>query len=235
MIRSFLFQIFFWIFSVASALAMVPLFLAPRRAMIWAIRTWASGVLFGLKMIAGVRFEVRGQNHFPSGAVVVASKHQASIDVFALFTVLPDACFVMKKELLAVPLFGWIGVKAGMIVVDRDGHATALKRLVTDARSRMTEDRQLVIFPEGTRREPGAVGDYKPGVAALYRELALPVTPMALNSGQHWPAKGWQLTPGTLVFEFLPPIPAGLKRGEFMRSLEDRIEGATANLLMQRL
>jgi 1-acyl-sn-glycerol-3-phosphate acyltransferase len=135
----------------------------------------------------------------------------------------------MKKELLNVPLFGWHGLKAGMIVVDRAGHSTALKKLVRDTLERMKEVRQVVIFPEGTRGDVGVPGDYKPGIAALYRELDMPVTPLALNCGVHWP-KGLLRPPGTIVFHYLEPIPAGLKRGEFMRELQTRIDAATKAL-----
>jgi 1-acyl-sn-glycerol-3-phosphate acyltransferase len=150
-------------------------------------------------------------------------------DVFSQFALLPDACFVMKKELLMVPLFGWHGMKAGMIVVDRAGHSTALKKLVRDSTARMTESRQIIIFPEGTRGLPGQPGEYKPGIAALYRELEMPVTPLALNCGSHW-NKGFVVKPGTIVFDYLEPIPAGLKRGEFMRELQTRIDTATKAL-----
>jgi 1-acyl-sn-glycerol-3-phosphate acyltransferase len=129
-----------------------------------------------------------------------------------------------------IPGFSWHAWKAGMIFVDRQGHSAALKKLVRDARDRLAYGRQLVIFPEGTRSEPGAPGDYKPGIAALYRELGLPVHPVATNSGVHWPRKGFLRYPGTIVFEYLEPIPSGLKRGEFMRLLEERIETASARL-----
>jgi len=122
-----------------------------------------------------------------------------------------------------------------MIAVDRDGHAAALKKLVRETRERMGEDRQVLIFPEGTRKDPGAAPDYKPGIAALYRDLGMPCTPMATNSGVHWPAHGLKRHPGTVVFEFLEPIPAGLKRAEFMKELQVRIETASNALLAEGL
>jgi 1-acyl-sn-glycerol-3-phosphate acyltransferase len=142
---------------------------------------------------------------------------------------------VLKKELLVIPFYGWYSIKGGMIAVDREGHASALKKLVKDTRERLSEDRQVIIFPEGTRKDPGAQPDYKPGVAALYRDLDLPCTPVATNSGVHWPAHGFLRRPGTIVFQFLEPLPAGLKRGEFMRELQDRIETATNALLAEGL
>jgi 1-acyl-sn-glycerol-3-phosphate acyltransferase len=225
-LRSFLFQLFFWLWSAAWAIGMIVTFPLPRRVNTWCLRTWAQGLIAALEVLVGVKVEVRGQR--PAGPALVAAKHQSMFDVFSQFALLPDACFVMKKELM-VPLFGWHGLKAGMIVVDRSGHSTALKKLVRDSVERMTESRQIVIFPEGTRGAVGQPGDYKPGIAALYRELDMPVTPLALNCGSHW-NKSFLIKPGTIVFEYLEPIPAGLKRGEFMRELQTRIDGATKAL-----
>jgi 1-acyl-sn-glycerol-3-phosphate acyltransferase len=137
----------------------------------------------------------------------------------------------MRKELLAIPFFGWYSRKAGMIVVDREGGADALRKLVRDARKKLAEDRQLIIFPEGHRGEPGKAGEYQPGVAGLYRDLGLPLHPVATNSGLHWPAHGFLRRPGTIAFAFLEPIPAGLKRLELMRLLEARIEAGSNALL----
>ncbi|MEH0196981.1 1-acyl-sn-glycerol-3-phosphate acyltransferase [Caulobacter sp. CCNWLY153] len=227
-LRSFLFQLFFWLWSATMAILMLVTLVLPRPVNRAAMRIWSRGVILGLRILAGVRVEVRGQ--VPTGPALVAAKHQSMFDVFSQFAILPDACFVMKKELLMVPLFGWHGLKARMIVVDRDGHSAALKKLVRDSVDRMKETRQVVIFPEGTRGKVGEPGDYKPGIAALYRELELPVTPLALNCGQHWLHKSLLVQPGVIVFEYLPPIPAGLKRGEFMRELQTRIDGATKAL-----
>ncbi|KRA59506.1 acyl-phosphate glycerol 3-phosphate acyltransferase [Caulobacter sp. Root655] len=228
-LRSFLFQLYFWVWSVFTTLWMLPFLVLPRKATIWALRVWANGLILGLRVLAGTKVEVRGREHLPAGPALIAAKHQSMFDVFAQFALLPDACLVMKKELLRVPLFGWYGLKAGMIVVDRAGHSMALKKLVRDTVDRMKETRQVVIFPEGTRGDVGVGGDYKPGIAALYRELDLPVTPLALNCGVHWP-KGFLRPPGTIVFEYLPAIPAGLKRGEFMREVQTRIDAATKAL-----
>jgi len=227
-LRSFLFQLFFWLWSATMAILMLVTLALPRPINRAAMRLWSQGVILGQRVLAGVRVEVRGQ--VPSGPALIAAKHQSMFDVFSQFAILPDACFVMKKELLMVPLFGWHGLKARMIVVDRDGHSAALKKLVRDSVDRMKETRQVVIFPEGTRGKVGEPGDYKPGIAALYRELELPVTPLALNCGQHWLHKSLLVQPGVIVFEYLPPIPAGLKRGEFMRELQTRIDGATKAL-----
>jgi len=132
---------------------------------------------------------------------------------------------------MAIPIFGWFAGKAGMIPIDREGAAKTMRCLLKAASEAASEGRQVVIFPEGTRRAPGEAADYQPGVAGLYRELNIPCVPVATNSGRFWPASGLLKWPGTAVFEILPPIPPGLKRAEFMRRLESEIEAASARLL----
>jgi 1-acyl-sn-glycerol-3-phosphate acyltransferase len=234
-LRSLLFTAVFYVTSTVAAIAMTPLLLGPRRWVVIAIGMWARVVTFFLRLICGVKVEVRGREFMPTGPALIAAKHQGMFDTVAPFTFLRDAAYVLKKELLIIPFYGWYSIKGGMISVDRSGHAAALKKLVKDTRERMAEDRQVVIFPEGTRKDPGAEPDYKPGIAALYRDLGLPCTPVATNSGVHWPAHGFIRRPGTVVFQFLEPIPAGLKRGEFMKELEARIETASNALLAEGL
>ncbi len=230
-VRAILFAFWFWGISIPLAISYTLLLLFPRKAMIEAVRFWAKVIVFGLRWLGGVRTEVRGLEHLPQGEALIAAKHQSLYDFIGPFAFLPDASFVLKRELLSVPFFGWHANKAGMIAVDRHGHAKALKEMVRSARERVAEHRQILIFPEGTRKAPGAPPDYKPGVAALYRDLALPCTPVATNSGVHLNAQGILRRPGTIVFDFLPPIPAGLKRAEFMERLEQSIETASAALL----
>ena len=225
-LRSFVFALFFYTFSTLVALGMMPLLLAPRTWMVWALRLWCHVTSAALAVICDLRIEVRGRQHLPDGAAFIAAKHQCMFDTMAPFGFLPDACLVLKQELTKIPFYGWIALKDRNIVVDREGQAAALRKLVTDSRERMDQARQLMIFPEGHRMAPGEAPDYKPGVAALYRDLGLPCTPMATNSGTHWPAHGFIRRPGVMVFEFLEPIPAGLKRGLFMAELERRIETA---------
>ncbi|MGE5565180.1 MAG: lysophospholipid acyltransferase family protein [Parcubacteria group bacterium] len=234
-IRSLLFTAVFYVASTIAALLMTPLLLAPRRWTVIAIGVWARFVTVAMRIICGIKVEIRGREHMPTGSALIGAKHLCMFDTIGPFGFLHDACFVLKKELLVIPFYGWYSIKGGMIAVDRAGHAAALKKLVKDTRERLSEDRQVIIFPEGTRKDPGAEPDYKPGVAALYRDLGLPCTPLATNSGVHWPAHGFLRRPGVIVFEFLEPIPAGLKRGEFMKQLEDRIETATNALLAEGL
>ena len=235
LVRSLTFTAAYYLYSTLVALLMIPLFLAPRAWVTHVLRWYGAGTTLLLRLICNIRVEVRGREHLPKGAALIAAKHQCMFDVFGGFALLPDGCFVTKKELMWIPFLGWYARKAGMIVVDREGHANALRKLVADTRDRFKAARQLVIFAEGTRKAPGATPDYKPGIAALYRDLEMPVIPMALNTGVHWPAHGVLRYPGTIVFEFLPAIPPGLKRGEFMREMETRIEAATNALIADGL
>lgn len=230
-LRSLLFSVWLYLSIPLFAVGLSPALLLPHRFARGVVKLWARSVLFGLRWIAGVRVEVRGLEHRPSGAALVAPKHQGMLDIVVPFTVLDDPCYVLKKELMYLPFFGWFAWKTGMIPIDRSAGSTALKSMVKRARVRLAEGRQIVIFPEGTRTPVGAAPDYKPGVAAIYRDLGAECVPFATNSGVHWPAHGFMRHPGVAVFEFLPPLPAGLKRPEFMTRLETRIETASTALL----
>jgi 1-acyl-sn-glycerol-3-phosphate acyltransferase len=230
-VRSLTFVVLFYLWSAIFAITVIPLLLAPSEWMARALPIWSHGIHLLLRAICGIKVEIRGKQHIPTGPALVAPKHQCMLDVFTEFQVLPHSIFVMKKELVWIPFLAWYGLKLGCIVVDRSAHAVALRKMVADAKVRFQKSRQLVIFPEGTRGEPGVPGDYKPGIAALYRDLDVPVHPVATNSGVHWPRHGFMRRPGTIVFEYLEPIPPGLKRGEFMRLLEERIETASNKLL----
>ena len=231
-LRSLIFTGYFYLLSVACVFGAVPTALfGPRRALIAWMAFWNRATLAGLSAICGVKVEIRGREHLPTGAALIAGKHQCMLDAFAPFSYLPDPALVMKKELMWIPFLGWYSKLAGMIVIDRGGHSTALRKMMADARDRLDDARQLVIFPEGHRQDPGAAPDYKPGIAALYRDLDLACIPVATNSGVHWPAHGFLRKPGVVVYEYLEPIPAGLKRAAFMALLEERIETASGALL----
>ncbi len=232
--RSLAFNVVFYLWTLIAAIATLPLLLGRYRSAQWTLNTWARVVTWLLRVVGGVTVEVRGSEHIPAGAALVAPKHQCMFDIFGTMAVLPAPCYVLRKELMRIPVFGWWAWKGRMVVIDREGGAKALKKMLADARARLAEaPRQIVIFPEGTRGKPGKAGDYQPGVAALGRYLDMPCVPVALNSGAHWQKGGLALKPGTIVFEFLEPLPAGLKRAEFMRELEDRLEAASNALLAE--
>jgi 1-acyl-sn-glycerol-3-phosphate acyltransferase len=229
-LRSTLYAVLFFLWTTLVAVGFTPILFGPRRWTLWMFHFWGRGVV-GLLKVAGVRVEVRGREFIPNGAALVAPKHQCMLDVFAQFTWLPASAFVMKQELAWIPWFGWYGRKAGCIVIDREGSSKTMRQVIREGTERFSWGAQVVVFPEGHRQLIGAEPDYKPGIAALYRELNVPVCPVATNAGEHWSAKGLKLKPGLIVYQYLEPIPPGLKRAEFMRLLQDRIEGASAALL----
>jgi len=230
--RSILYGLWYYGVTVTLSILFIPLLALPRGALRGGIRMWAKMLIWGMRVIGGVRLEVRGLEHLPKGApVLIAAKHQSMFDIVPAFAYMPDALFVMKRELMRIPVFGWLNLKHRSIVVDRQGQAQAMRKMITDARDRFKEPRQLLIFPEGTRRPPGAEPDYKPGVAGLYRDLEVPCVPVATNTGVHVSSSGIARSPGVVVYEVLEPIPAGLKRADFMRILQERIETASDALM----
>lgn len=228
-LRSAVFTVWMFATLILLGIGCLPLLLT-RRGALWAIQTWAKGILWALRVFCGMRVEVRGVQHRPGGAALVASKHQGELDGIAPFALLDDPCFVLKEELMRLPILGWYAASSRMIPVNRGGGSAAVKALSAAAKDRLTEARQIVIFPEGTRQLPGAPPAYKSGVSALYRDLGFPCVPVATNSGLFWPAKGLLRYPGVCVYEFLEPIPPGLPRAAFMRELEERIETASTAL-----
>ncbi|MGE0006369.1 MAG: lysophospholipid acyltransferase family protein [Parvibaculaceae bacterium] len=230
-LRSLAYNVVFYVNLVLFLVLGTPFYLTPRKWSIRALQAWARTSLWWLEVICGTRYEVRGAENIPGGAVLVASKHQSAWDTFALLTLFDDPAMVLKRELVFIPLFGWFIPKFRMIPVERSSGAAALKIMVRRARDAAAMGRQIVIFPEGTRRLPGAPADYKPGAAALYLQLGLPCLPVALNSGLYWPRRKFLRYPGTIVVEILPAIEAGLKRRDFAQRLESAIETATAKLV----
>ncbi len=230
--RSLVFHLWFLIVSVVMFLGAIPLFLGPRILVIRAAQLWAHLQLWGLRVFCGQTYEVRGQEYVPQDAALVAAKHYSMWETIAFMVLVDDPAIVLKRELLNIPLYGWYGSKMGMIGLDRSGKAKALRELKRVSEKAVADGRQIVIFPEGTRKTIGAAPDYKPGAAGLYSGLGVPCVPVAHNSGLFW-CGGWKRHSGTILIEFLPAIPPGLRRAEFMRELEEKIETATKALLKE--
>ena len=222
-----------WLYGAMTVLGIgcLPLMLFGVDASLAPIRWWAKAALFGARLIVGIKVEFRGLEHRPDGAALVAGKHMSMLDTIAPFAVMKRPCYVLKQELMYLPAFGWYAWRTRMVPIRRQDAAKALRQMAKDCAERLKESRQIVIFPEGTRSDPGDDPDYKPGVAALYRDLDAPCHLLATNSGQFWPGHGIDRKPGTVVYEFLPPIPAGLKRGELMAELKSRLETASQALI----
>jgi 1-acyl-sn-glycerol-3-phosphate acyltransferase len=229
-LRSFLFNILFALWTGFIFIVSLPTLVLPRSAAWWMGGLWVRGALLLLRATVGLRHRVRGVEHRVAGPAIYASKHQSAWDTLVFPTLLEQPAYVLKQELIRVPLFGSYLKQCGMIPVDRQGGGTALKQLLKAARAAIAEGRSILIYPEGTRMPPGERRPYHPGVAALYGDLGVPVVPVALNSGLFWGRRAFNKKSGTITIEFLPPIAPGLPRREFMAELQNRMEGASQRL-----
>lgn len=232
-LRSLLFNIAFFSLTVLVAILGVPLLAARREVMLWLIRVWSRMVVWLLRVICGVRVELRGMDRITPGAVVVAAKHQSAFDTIVWLGLLPDPAYVIKKELLAIPLYGWHARKAGMIPVDREGGGPALRGMLRAAQKALADGRQIVIFPEGTRTAPGQRVPYHPGVVAIAGASASPVFPVATDSGRIWGRRAFLKRPGVIRISVLPPLPPGMPRARLLAALEDLIETETDRLMAE--
>jgi 1-acyl-sn-glycerol-3-phosphate acyltransferase len=232
-LRSLIFNFLFYVNLVLFLVLGSWFLLMPRKAAIRALQAWAKTSVFLLRICCGTKMEVRGLENIPPGPCLIAGKHQSFWETFALLPLLDDPSIVLKKELTYIPLFGWFALKFRMIPVARSAGSQALRNMVSRAKREIAEGRQIIIMPEGTRRAPDAVPDYKPGAAALYGALNVPCVPFGLNAGVFWPRRKFLRLPGTIVVEFLPVLEAGLKRQAFQDRLEAAIETSTRKLVAE--
>jgi 1-acyl-sn-glycerol-3-phosphate acyltransferase len=232
-LRSLLFYPVLYLNWAIFLLAGSWLLLGPRRWAMAGLAAHGRATVWLLRVICGTKMQVRGQEKLLPGPVIVAAKHQAAWDTFALIPLMKDPALVMKAELLTIPLYGAFCRKFELIPIQRQLGPAALRSMMREARGRAAEGREIVIFPEGTRKELNASPDYKPGILFLYQDLKLPVCPLALNSGAFWPRNSYLRYPGTIVVEFLDPIPPGLPREVFEERLQRAIEDASHRLLVE--
>jgi 1-acyl-sn-glycerol-3-phosphate acyltransferase len=233
-VRSALFNIAFFLWTVGLALVTWPALLLPRPATVAVYRFWSAGVGALAAALVGIRSRWIGLDRVPPGPVLYAAKHQSAWDTITMPGVLGEPAVVLKRELLRIPIYGGFVRRWGAIPVDRKAGAKALRGMVADARAMADAGRSILIYPQGTRVPPvadGAQAPYQPGVAALYAQLGLPVVPVALDSGLCWGRRAFFKRPGTITVELLPAIPPGLDRREFLRRLEAATESATDRLV----
>ena len=233
MLRSIIFVVVFYVTTALFVVLGSFLLFGPRRYAMMGLKAHAITCLWLLKWIVGTDVDVRGRDKLPKAPYLVASKHQSAWDTFALIPIFSDPALVMKAELTHIPFYGWFSRKFEHVFVRRERGPAALRKLVSDARDRAAAGREILIFPEGTRRTPGSPPDYKPGAVALYEGLGLPCVPIAVNSGLYWPRRTLWRYPGTIVVEILEPIPPGLPRAEFRALIQERIEDAANRLIIE--
>jgi 1-acyl-sn-glycerol-3-phosphate acyltransferase len=230
-LRSLVFNVLFYLVLVLLIIVALPTFVMPRAALMTVARWWARVSIWLMRVICNIKVEFRGVEKIPNGPLIVASKHQSMWETFALLPFFEQPLFILKRELLWLPVFGQFLIKANMIAVERSAPARALRDMTRRAGEAVRRGRQLIIFPEGTRRPVGAPPRYKAGVGQVYADGGVPCLPVALNSGLFWPRRTFMRYPGTLVVEFLDPLPPGLPRDEFLARVRTVIEEATNRIV----
>lgn len=228
-LRSILCNIILYTGTAVGLTILSPLLLGPKKLYMWIPKAWSTWVSWVLKKIVGIRYIIKGTP--PTQPVLFAIKHQSAWETVALNHILKAPVYILKKELLYIFPFGLYLKKAGMIPLDRKGGVDSLKRMLSLSKKRIEEGHSVIIFPEGTRSQPGKTIPYKKGIYTLYRSVNVPVVPVALNSGLYWPRRHFLKYPGTITISFLPTIQVGLKQEEFMSKLQTVIESESLKLL----
>lgn len=220
---------------IAWMIAGLVVLVLPRQSVIALARSWSRYYLWLCRVVGGIQVEFRGLNNIPKGPLLIAAKHQSIWETFALLSLFEDPCYILKRELAFIPLFGWFLAKMRNVPIDRKGGARTLLKLVKAAHREIDSGngRQIIIFPEGTRRAPGAAPDYRFGIAQIYSGLNVPCLPIALNSGVYWPRRSMKLRQGTIIVDILPVIETGMDRQSFFALMQERIEEASDRLLAE--
>jgi 1-acyl-sn-glycerol-3-phosphate acyltransferase len=228
------FTLLFYCNTIAHVVLALPALVLPGRRGLWcAVHSWIAVNQWLLRVCCGISHEIRFVDRIPSGPLIVAAKHQSTWEIFSLLSLFADPVFILKREVMWLPFFNLYCLKGGMIPVERGARSLAPIKMMKQAQKRIAAGRQILIFPEGTRRPAGATPNYKYGVVELYAKLGVPCLPIALNAGLYWPRRTLRFRPGTIRAEVLPPIPPGLSEEAFFARLQGSIETATNRLLAE--
>lgn len=230
LLRTLLFNLLFYPGSILYASVMSPCLLT-RRATLWGIRYWTYGVLALMRIVLGLDYRVSQKAKLPLETAIYACKHQSAWETIALWVLVPNPVFVIKKELYRLPVMGWWIRRSGCIALDRSAGMSAVKKLIKEAQERAAEGYNIIIFPEGTRMVPGETRDYLPGIAALYKYLKAPIVPIAVNSGLFWRRNAFLKKSGVIDVVFLEPLPAGRDTKPLLTELQAQIEAESQKLL----
>lgn len=226
-LRSALFNVLFISWTLTLGVLAFPALLFPRSAM--AVSSLWMDVTFAmLRIICGVRVVVEGVEHIPNMPVIFAAKHQSAWETLYLWRMLDNPAFILKKELIQIPIFGWYLARSKPISINRKAGKQAMRQVLEQGKQRLAAGRSIVIFPEGTRTKPGATKPYKKGVFALAEATGAQVIPVAHNAGQCWPRNSFRKYAGTITLRFLAPVEA---KQLTPSDLQEALEAASHSLL----
>ncbi|MEO0546895.1 MAG: lysophospholipid acyltransferase family protein [Pseudomonadota bacterium] len=236
LLRSVLYNLVWYINLPLQMIIQTPFyFFLSHKAAVKVPQRWARSNHFFHRWLVGTRVEVSGVENIPQGGALVAAKHQSTWDFYSLYEQLPDGAFVLKSELMKIPFFGWYVAKLRHIPIRRGDRKAAMRSMLEVAQTEIARDRQILIFPEGTRTAPGAAPAYRYGVTRMYETLQCPVVPVALTSGLYWPRRKFIRYPGVIRMRFLEPIQPGLDSADFAALIEERIEQGCLDLYRETL
>lgn len=232
MIRTFVFYLYLNIWTVIFGVLFSPTLLLSNRSICWACKIWAKLSLLGLRVICGVTYQVGGLNNLPKESFILASKHQSAFETIFFWMILDRPVYVLKRELIFLPIFGLYLLRLGMIYINRKAGSRALKHIVDQSKLTLAQrNATIIIFPEGTRTKAGNRSErYFPGLGAIYTANHHKVVPVALNSGFYWPSRGFVIKPGKVLIKILPAIKPGLSREEFGKLINEQIEHESLKL-----
>ena len=217
--------------TILMGVLSLPFLCLPSKSIALPAKIWIKGIFICLKYICGVTHEIRGLTNLSDEPVIIVSKHQSAFETFALYYYLQKSFFIHKKQLFYIPIFGQYLMKHNMVSIDRTGHASTMRKMITDVKKKLDSGSTIIIFPEGTRTKPGAKADYKTGFIGIYNTSKRKLQPVALNSGLFWQKGLKVIKRGHIIIEFLPQINIGLDKKEVLNKVENTIESATNKLL----
>ncbi len=224
-LRSWIYTVLFLAWCTIAGTILLP-WLVTRNTTLMAIRIWVRGIMWLARNVAGVHHRTIGAEHIPDGPCIIGAQHQSSYETYRIFLELRQPVLVLKRELIWIPLIGWYMGRGGMVPVDRGAGASAMRKMLRSTDAALARGDQVVIFPEGSRIPMGVQAPYRPGIAAIYSHCKVPLIPMALNSGPLWGKSRVLKLPGTITFQFLPALPADLRKNELLTALRESVEGA---------
>ena len=230
LIRSILFNFFLYLWTILLGVVFLPYLFTPSHYLRQPAKLWVKGIFYLLKFICNITYEFRGINNIPKTAVIAASKHQSAFETLALFFYLEKSIFIHKKELFYIPIFGLYLKKYKMISINRKQGTKAIRKMLNEVKKRIIEGNSIIIFPEGTRKKPGELPDYKTGIAGIYIKAETFVLPIAVNSGYYWPKHSFIKKPGKIIIKFLELIPPKLEKKIFLKKIELVIEQGTKEI-----
>ncbi len=230
--KSIFFYISLTIWTIIMGVLCFPFMLLPSKMLKYPAKIWIKVIFLLLDKICNISHKIDGLENIPEYSVLVVSKHQSAFETFVFYYYLNDCFFVHKKELFIIPIFGQYLLKANMVAINRSGGTKTMRKMLEDVKVRLKEGKSIIIFPEGTRKEPGSRPDYKTGFIGIYKNTKKKILPVALNSGLCWSKKSWILKEGNITVKFLPIIEENLNKIEVLKKVQDTIESESNNLLI---